>query len=224
MESIARAVAALKLGRPIVVVDNLNRENEGDIVAAAEFATPELVNFMITEGRGLVCAPLTAERAKLLKLHPMVSPTNDVKAPYKCNFTVSVDAAYGITTGISAKDRAETLKLLAAENAHPSDFVRPGHVFPLIATPRGIRHREGHTEATIELLTLAKLTPVGIICEILKPDGTMARRPELTAFTQKHNLPLVFIEDLIAFVKRTTRPVSITMSTTRVRRAVKEQG
>lgn len=199
MNSIDDALEALKNGKMIIVVDDHGRENEGDLVMAAQFATPEAVNFIVKFGKGLLCAPITHEKAKELHIPQMVSENNDT---HQTAFTVSIDAKDGITTGISAKERAQTLKLLAHENASSEDFSRPGHIFPLRAVKGGVIERRGHTEATVDLLKIAGLKPVGVICEILKDDGTMARMEDLTAFAKKHSLPLITVHDIVLYRKQ----------------------
>lgn len=199
MHTIEQALEQLKLGRLIIVVDDEDRENEGDFLALAEYATPELVNFMITEGRGLVCAPVAEELAARLELVPMIA---DNKDPYGTAFTVSIDSAKA-TTGISAQERAETLKLLTASAATTHDFVRPGHIFPLIAKSGGVKVRPGHTEAAVDLARLCGAAPVGIICEIMNPDGTMARLPELEQIAEKHDLVMISIEELLHYRLKT---------------------
>ncbi len=189
-------VAALAKGEMVIVTDDEDRENEGDLVAVASTITPEQVNFMATHGRGLICAPITTERAESLGLTAMV-PRN--RESFGTDFTVSVDAASGITTGISAHDRAETLRILADPRSGPSSLVQPGHIFPLQAKPGGVLRRAGHTEAAIDLARLAGKEPAGVICEILNPDGSMARLPELEAFARTHQLKLCTIESLIEF-------------------------
>jgi 3,4-dihydroxy 2-butanone 4-phosphate synthase/GTP cyclohydrolase II len=187
---------ALRAGRMVVVVDDEGRENEGDLVMAAQAARPEHVNFMVTHGRGLVCCPLTQERAGKLGLSPMTARNTEF---FRTAFTVSVDARTGTTTGISAADRAVTARRLADPEAAPADFVQPGHLFPIEARPGGVLERAGHTEAAVDLLTLAGLTPVALICEIMNPDGTMARRPDLERFARAHDLPLTTIADLARY-------------------------
>jgi len=198
LDSIESAIEDLKSGKMIVVVDDENRENEGDLLMVAEFAEPEAVNFMAMYGRGLICAPMTQERAKDLNLSLMVD-FND--CPYGTAFTVSVDAKDDTSTGISASDRSITLKRLANPEYGTDDFMRPGHMFPLIAKDGGVLEREGHTEAAVDLARLSGAEPVGVICEILKDDGSMARLPELKVFAQKHQLKLISIEDLVKFLK-----------------------
>ena len=192
--AVARAVEALRRGEPVVVIDDESRENEGDVVLWAGAATPEKVNFMVREARGLLCAPMTAARAEALSLPPMVTRNSD---SFRTAFTVSVDAHVGTTTGISAADRSTTLLRLASPSATADDFVRPGHIFPLEAKPGGVLERPGHTEATVDLLTMAGLYPVGAICEIMTEDGGMARRPELQRFAERHGLALVHIADIV---------------------------
>lgn len=191
---VARAIQALRRGEPIVVVDDASRENEGDVVIWAGAATPGRVNFMVREARGLLCAPMTADRARSLSLPPMVTRNTDT---FATAFTVSVDVHAGTTTGISAADRSLTLRRLADPTAAADDFVRPGHIFPLEAREGGVLERPGHTEATVDLLGMAGLFPVGAICEILSEDGTMARGPDLAAFAERHGLVLVHIADVV---------------------------
>ena len=200
--TIEEAIRKYGAGEMLILVDDENRENEGDLVIAAEHATPDAVNFMITNGRGLVCMPLTEERARTLGLGPMC-PENT--ALHGTHFTVSVDAKDGITTGISAYDRAHTIRLLTDEATRPDDLALPGHVFPLIARDGGVLRRAGHTEATVDLARLAGLKPAAVLCEILNEDGTMARVPQLEAFGERHGLSMVNIADLIAYRKRTER-------------------
>jgi len=201
---IEEAIRRFADGEMLILVDDENRENEGDLVIAAEHVTPEAINFMATHGRGLICAPITEERGRELNLSPMC-PENT--ALHGTHFTVSIDAKKGITTGISAHDRAETIRLLVDEETRPDDLARPGHVFPLIAREGGVLKRAGHTEATVDLARLAGLKPAGVLCEILKEDGTMARLPQLAEFAERHGLALVKIADLIAYRKRTERLV-----------------
>ena len=197
LNSIPEAIEAIKNGEIIIVVDDENRENEGDFVCAAEMVTPNLVNFMITHGRGLVCAPLTENRCAKLKLDKMVSNNTD---PLETAFTVSVDLkGDGVTTGISASDRSSTIKSLVDLNTQPHNLSRPGHVFPLIAKEGGVLRRTGHTEAAIDFSRLAGLSPAGVIVEIINDDGSMARIPELFIIAKKFNLKIVSIEDLVAY-------------------------
>jgi len=201
---IEEAIRRYARGEILVLVDDENRENEGDLVMAAEHVTPEAVNFMVTYGRGLVCVPVTEERARELVLAPMCVENTAVHGTH---FTVSVDARHGISTGISAFDRAQTIRLLIEEDTHPDDLARPGHIFPLIARDGGVLRRAGHTEATVDLARLAGLKPAAVLCEILNDDGTMARLPELEAFAKEHDLVMANIADLIAHRKRTERLV-----------------
>lgn len=194
-----QAVEALRNGRMIIVVDDADRENEGDLVLAAEKATPELVNFMLREARGLLCVPLPREWAKRLELKAMVEPPED---SHRTAFTISVDARWGVSTGISASDRTRTILVLADPDAGPEDLTRPGHVFPLVAREGGVLRRAGHTEAAVDLCRLAGLQPVGVICEIMNDDGTMARLSELVRFADNYGLPILTIADLIAYRKK----------------------
>lgn len=201
IDPIQEALKALREGRMVIVVDDEDRENEGDLVMAAQFATPEAINFMAREARGLICAPLTEERARQLHLPPMASENT---APHHTAFTVSVDyIGEGPVTGISAADRARTLRALADPAARAEDFARPGHIFPLIARPEGVLRRAGHTEAAVDLLRLAGLIPVGVIVEIMNEDGSMARLPELRQKADQWKVPLITIQDLIAYRLRT---------------------
>ena len=192
-------IADIKRGRMVVITDDEGRENEGDLLMAGSFATPEKINFMARHGRGLICAPLTADRAAALDLFQMERENKD---PFKTNWLISVDAAKGVTTGISAADRARTIKILAAPGSLPGDLTRPGHVFPLKARPGGVLARAGHTEACTDLVRLAGLTGAGVICEIMNPDGTMSRLPQLVRFAAKHKLKMATIADLIAYRRR----------------------
>ncbi|MFF0162904.1 bifunctional 3,4-dihydroxy-2-butanone-4-phosphate synthase/GTP cyclohydrolase II [Streptomyces sp. NPDC005263] len=204
LDPIEQAIADIAAGRPIVVVDDEDRENEGDLVVAAEKVTPEIVAFMMSECRGLICAPMEGDELDRLQLPQMVDANTE---QMKTAFTVSVDAsaAHGVTTGISASDRAATLRLLAGGTAQPSDLVRPGHIFPLRARPGGVLVRDGHTEAAVDLARLAGLRPAGAIVEIAGEDGSMLRLPELIPFARKHNLTIISIEDLIAY-RRSSEP------------------
>ncbi|WP_406370253.1 bifunctional 3,4-dihydroxy-2-butanone-4-phosphate synthase/GTP cyclohydrolase II [Streptomyces sp. NBC_00647] len=207
LDPVEQAIADIAAGRPIVVVDDEDRENEGDLVVAAEKATPEIVAFMMSECRGLICAPMEGDELDRLRLPQMV---DDNTESMKTAFTVSVDAsaAHGVTTGISASDRATTLRLLADGVAGADDFVRPGHIFPLRARPGGVLARNGHTEAAVDLARLAGLRPAGAIVEIAGEDGRMLRLPELIPFARKHGLTIISIEDLIAYRR------SVELSTT----------
>ena len=183
----------------VIVTDDAERENEGDLVMAAAKVTPEAINFMAKHGRGLICVPLTAERARQLGLQRMVAHNREL---HRTDFTVSVDAARGVTTGISARDRARTIKTLAAAKSGPADLTEPGHVFPLQARDGGVLQRAGHTEAAVDLARLAGLDATGVICEILNEDGSMARFPDLLKFRRKHRLKICSIRDLIAYRRR----------------------
>jgi 3,4-dihydroxy 2-butanone 4-phosphate synthase/GTP cyclohydrolase II len=189
-------IADLKKGRMVILVDDASRENEGDLIVAAERATPQAVNFMARFGRGLICVPATAERLQELGIEEMVAQNRDT---FKTDFQVSVDAAHGITTGISAADRAHTIQVMADPASRADALVQPGHVFPLRAKPGGVLQRAGHTEAAVDLARLAGFRPMGVICEILNDDGTMARLPQLLKFARKHRLKLGTIEDLIRY-------------------------
>lgn len=190
----------LRAGRMVVLVDEEDRENEGDLVMAAEFATPEAINFMAKYGRGLICLTLTDERCQQLGLKQMVA---DNQTPYSTAFTVSIEAAHGVTTGISAADRSVTIQAAVKRDAKASDIIQPGHIFPLRAQPGGVLVRAGHTEAGCDLAALAGLVPAAVICEILKDDGTMARLPDLVVFAQQHNLKIGTIADLIHYRNQT---------------------
>ncbi|MBN2517555.1 MAG: bifunctional 3,4-dihydroxy-2-butanone-4-phosphate synthase/GTP cyclohydrolase II [Candidatus Altiarchaeota archaeon] len=195
-DSIEEAIGDINKGKMVVVVDDEDRENEGDLVMAAEKVTPEAINFMSKHGRGLVCLPMTGERLDELHIHTMVADNTDKKGTA---FTVSIDAREGTSTGISAHDRALTIKKAIDPKATSKDFTRPGHVFPLRVKERGVLRRAGHTEAAVDLARLAGLYPAGVICEIMNEDGTMARVPELREFVKKHNLKLITIKDLIHY-------------------------
>ncbi|MCG0993832.1 3,4-dihydroxy-2-butanone-4-phosphate synthase [Acetobacter indonesiensis] len=197
--ALARAVEALRAGRMIIMVDDEDRENEGDLVMAAEFMTPEAMNFMVTHARGLVCLPLTPAQVDRLGLPPMVT---DNTARHSTAFTVSIEAREGVTTGISAADRAHTIQVAASETASPADLAMPGHIFPLRAAPGGVLERIGHTEGSIDLLKLAGLRPASVICEILNDDGTMARRAELEVYARKHDMPIISIAELVRWVSQ----------------------
>ena len=197
LDSIEDAINDIKNGKVIIVVDDENRENEGDFLAAAELATPEMINFMATQGRGLICAPLTENRCKELGLQMMVANNTD---HMETAFTVSVDLrGNGVTTGISAADRSKTVIALTESNTKPFDLARPGHIFPLVAKEGGVLRRTGHTEAAIDFARLAGLKPAGVIVEIMNEDGTMARLPQLLKVAKKHDLKIVSIEALIAY-------------------------
>lgn len=195
LDLVEAAIQDLKDGKVVIVVDDEDRENEGDFIALAEKATPEVINFMISQGRGLVCVPITQERAEELDLKPMVAQNTDF---HGTAFTVSVDHR-NTTTGISAKERSVTIQGLMDPNAIPKDFRRPGHMFPLIAKKGGVLRRAGHTEAAVDLAVLAGAYPAGVICEVIKEDGSMARLPDLVKIAKKHELKLISIKDLIHY-------------------------
>lgn len=197
LHSIEEAISDIRAGKVVIVVDDENRENEGDFVAAAEKVSPEMINFMAQHGRGLICTPLTETRCRELDLHPMVTHNSD---PMETAFTVSVDLrGHGVTTGISASDRALTINALTDIDTKPRDLARPGHIFPLAAKEGGVLRRTGHTEAAIDLARLAGLKPAGVIVEIMNEDGTMARLPQLCEVAKKFDLKVVSIEDLVAY-------------------------
>lgn len=195
LDPVDAAVAAMAQGRPVVVVDDADRENEGDIVFAAEHATPALMGFTIRHTSGVVCVPMTGARADAMRLPPMVDVNEDSKGTA---YTVTCDARDGVSTGISAADRALTARVLADPAAGPGDITRPGHVLPLRAADGGVAVRRGHTEAAVELCSLAGLEPVGVIAELVHDEGSMMRLPALRAFADRHGIPLVSIEDLAA--------------------------
>src|SRR3970282_2176195 len=194
------AVEEIKDGRMVILVDDEDRENEGDLVVAAECASPEAINFMAKHGRGLICFALTQERANQLNLYP-IKPENSTVPKYT-SFTIPIDARRGITTGISAYDRASTIRLAISEEARPEEFIRPGHVFPLISSRGGVLVRAGHTEGSVDIARLAGLKPASVICEIMKDDGDMARLPDLERFAEGHKLKIKIIEDFIIYALR----------------------
>jgi 3,4-dihydroxy 2-butanone 4-phosphate synthase/GTP cyclohydrolase II len=208
--TISQAIKELKKGKPIIVVDDPNRENEGDVVIPAEKVTPYWINFMAKYARGLICVALPEERLNKLKIYPMVDQPD---LPHEAAFTVSVDAKEGVTTGISAYDRATTIKKLISPDAKPEDFVRPGHVFPLVYREGGVLVRAGHTEASVDLAKLAGFYPAGVICEIMHEDGTMARLPELIKFAKRHKLKIITIADLIKFRRANEKLVKKILTT-----------
>ena len=202
--TIEEALEQIKSGRMVVVVDDEDRENEGDLTMAAQFITPEAVNFMALHGRGLVCLSITAERAESLNLEPMAR-TNQSR--FGTAFTVSIEAREGVTTGISAADRARTIQVAIDPRSRAGDLVQPGHVFPLIARPGGVLARAGQTEAAVDLARLAGLTPAGVICEVMNEDGTMARVPDLVPYCERHGLAMITVADLIRYRRRTEKLV-----------------
>lgn len=199
--TIDQVLEDLKQGKMIVVMDDEGRENEGDILCAAQFITPEKVNFMAKEARGLVCVPMEDNRLNDLDLHPMKVHVSHRHKKCDTGWAISVDAAYGITTGISAADRAYTVKVLIDPKSKPADLITPGHLFPLRAVSGGVLVRAGHTEASVDLMKLAGLYPAGVICEIMNEDGTMARTKDLLAFSKKHNLKICTIDSLIEYLR-----------------------
>lgn len=196
MNTIKEALDDLIEGRIIIVMDDEDRENEGDLICSSELCTPEMVNFMSTYGKGLICVSITEERATELKLEAMVRESS---ALHDTKFTVSVDYVHGTSTGISSSDRAATIRALADKGTIPSDLARPGHIFPLIAAPGGVLRRSGHTEATVDLMRLAGLKPCGVLCEIINDDGSMARLDDIKVFAAKHDLKIITVKDLIAY-------------------------
>mgnify|MGYP000054493814 CR=1 FL=1 len=208
--TIDSALEDLRQKKMVILVDDEDRENEGDLVVAAEFATPEVVNFMAREGRGLICLTLTEERADQLNLPPMVSNNT---ASYGTAFTVSIEAKQGVTTGISAADRAHTIRVAVAAESGPEDLARPGHIFPLRAKNGGVMVRNGQTEGSVDLMKLAGLKPAGVICEIMNDDGSMARRPQLEVFAEQHQLKIVSIADLIAYRLREESLITVAAET-----------
>jgi 3,4-dihydroxy 2-butanone 4-phosphate synthase / GTP cyclohydrolase II len=195
-DTVENALNVLKAGGMVILVDDEHRENEGDLVMAAEFVTPQAINFMAKYGRGLICLPLTEEKTQALNLSLM---THRNGSPFQTAFTVSIEASSQIETGISAADRAHTIKTATASNAKPSDLISPGHVFPLQARNKGVLERRGQTEGSIDLMKLAGLEPASVICEIMNDDGTMSRRSELLEFSQLHHLPLISIQDIFNY-------------------------
>ncbi|MBC8230970.1 bifunctional 3,4-dihydroxy-2-butanone-4-phosphate synthase/GTP cyclohydrolase II [bacterium] len=208
--TIEEAIEAIRNGEMIIVTDDADRENEGDLLMVAEKVTPAAINFMAKYGRGLICLPAAQERLEQLKLEPMIC---DSTAHLSTAYTVSIDAKEGITTGISAYDRAQTILKFVDPNAKPEDFVRPGHIFPLRAVEGGVLRRTGHTEAAVDLARLAGFYPAGVICEIMNEDGTMARVPELLSFAQRHKLKITTVADLIEYRSFTERLVDLKLIT-----------
>lgn len=196
MNTIEDALKDLASGRMVIVVDDEDRENEGDLIAASELCTPDTINFMATHARGLICVAITEDRARELELDVMVREGTGL---HGTRFTVSVDYIHGTTTGISAFDRAKTVRALVNPSTKPTDLARPGHIFPLIAVKEGVLRRAGHTEAAVDLMRLAGLYPSGVLCEIINPDGSMARRPDLEKFAKEFNLKIISVKDLIAY-------------------------
>lgn len=209
---IPEVIEALAQGRIIILVDDEERENEGDFVFAADHVTPEKINFLATHGRGLICVPADTERLRQLDLEPFPAEKNT--SLLGTNFTVTVDARQGVSTGISAADRAETVRVMANPKSRPADLVRPGHISPIAAREGGVLARAGHTEGTVDLCRLAGLQPVGVLCEILNDDGTMARLPNLIELARKFEMPIATIKDIIAYRRRTERLVKDVACTT----------
>ncbi|NIM59279.1 MAG: bifunctional 3,4-dihydroxy-2-butanone-4-phosphate synthase/GTP cyclohydrolase II [Candidatus Aminicenantes bacterium] len=203
--SVEQALKIVKAGKLIIIVDDEDRENEGDLMVAAEKVTPEVINFMTKHGRGLICMPLTEKRLRELEIPLMV---RDNTAPFQTAFTVSIDAKKGVTTGISAYDRAKTILTAIDPKTHPSGLTRPGHIFPLQAQEGGVLERAGQTEAALDIARLAGLRPAGVICEVMNEDGTMARMPQLEEFSQVHDIPILTIADLIKYRMRHERLVT----------------
>lgn len=203
-DSVESVIADIRAGRMVIVTDDEDRENEGDLICAAEAITPEMVTFMVREGGGMLCVPVSLAIAQQLNLESMV-PEN--REAFRTDFTVTVDAAEGITTGISSADRARTIRLLARPESTIADFVQPGHINPLVAKPGGVLRRAGHTEAAVDLCRLAGLREAGVLIEIMNPDGTMARMPDLKKFARKHKLKICSIADLIAYRRRSEKLV-----------------
>jgi 3,4-dihydroxy 2-butanone 4-phosphate synthase/GTP cyclohydrolase II len=208
--TIEEAIEEIRRGRMVVVCDGEDRENEGDLVMAAQFATPEAVNFMAKEGRGLICLALTGERCEQLGLRLMAAKN---EAPLQTAFTVTIEAAEGVSTGISAHDRAHTIQVAIDPHSVPGDIVTPGHIFPLRAKDGGVLERTGHTEASVDLARLAGLIPAGVICEVMNDDGTMARVPDLAEYCSRHGLKMVTVADLIAYRRRTEKLVERVVAT-----------
>lgn len=211
LNTVPELIEDIRLGRMVILMDDEDRENEGDLVMAAEHCTPEAINFMIKHARGLVCMPMSRERCEQLALPLMVQNNS---SGFGTKFTVSIEATEGVTTGISAADRARTVQAAAAPDAKPSDIVQPGHIFPLMAEPGGVLHRAGHTEAACDLPVLAGLAPIGVICEIINEDGTMARRPDLEEFAKEHDIKIGTIADLIEYRMKNEKTVEQTSEQT----------
>lgn len=206
LDTIQEAFDELRSGRCIIVVDDEDRENEGDLICSAELCTEANINFMASHGKGLICVSVTEQRAKELQLPLMVT---DNTALHGTRFTISIDYSHGTTSGISVHDRTATVRAMADDTVSPDDFARPGHIFPLIAVNGGVLRRAGHTEAVVDLMSLAGLKPVGVLCEILNDDGSMARVPNLLEMAQRHNLKMISVQDLIAFRRRTEQLVAM---------------
>ena len=195
-ERMARALASLRSGNGVIVVDDYDRENEGDLIYPAQTLTEEQMALLIRRCSGIVCLCITAEKAATLDLSPMVANNT---SRYGTAFTVTIEAAEGVTTGVSARDRVRTIRAATAEDAKPDDLHRPGHVFPLVARPGGVLERGGHTEATVDLMRLSGLSPAGVLCELTNDDGTMSRRPQIEDFAKRHGLPILAVKDVIGY-------------------------
>src|SRR3982751_2457218 len=208
--TVEEAIEDVRAGRMVVVCDAEDRENEGDLTLAAQFATPENVNFMAREGRGLICLALTADRCEQLGLDLMAAKN---ESPFETAFTVSVEARDGVSTGISAHDRARTVQVAIDPKSKPHDLVQPGHIFPLKAKPGGVLERTGQTEAAVDLARLAGLNPAGVICEVMNDDGTMARVPDLKRYCERHRLKMITVADLIAYRRRNDKLVERVVTT-----------
>ena len=208
--TIEQAIEDIRQGRMVVVCDDEDRENEGDLTLAAQFATPEAINFMAKEGRGLICLSLTPERCDELGLDLMAAKN---ESPFETPFTVSIEAREGVTTGISAHDRAHTIQVAIDPESRPRDLVQPGHVFPLKSRPGGVLERAGQTEAAVDLARLAGLNPSGVICEVMNDDGTMARVPDLVGYCSRHGLSMITVADLIAYRRRHDKLVERVVAT-----------
>jgi len=209
-DTIEDALESFRSGKILIVVDDDDRENEGDFVCAADFVTPEIINFLATHGRGIICAPLTSERAKALALDLMVDTNTSL---HKTPFTISVDAIVGTSTGVSAADRAATVRALGNPGTAPADLARPGHIFPLRALDGGVLRRAGHTEAVIDLCRLTGLNPAGVLCEIMNPDGSMARVPELLTLARRFGMRIITVKDLIAYRMKSERLIERLVTT-----------
>src|SRR5687767_2031945 len=207
---IEAAIEDIRAGKMVVVCDDEDRENEGDLVMAAQFITPEAINFMAKEARGLICLALTPKRCEELGLELMAAKN---ESPFETAFTVSVEAREGVTTGISAADRARTVQVAIDPRSRPHDLVQPGHVFPLKAKPGGVLERTGQTEAAVDLARLAGLIPAGVICEVMNDDGTMARVPDLVPYCERHDLKMITVADLIAYRRRNDKLVERVVAT-----------
>ena len=206
-DRVTRAMHALQKGLPIILVDDENRENEGDLIVAAEKITADSMNFLIRHGSGIVCLALTPEQTEQLQLAPMVLEKSS-RSHFVAAFTVSIEASEGVTTGVSAADRARTIQAAIADNAKPSDLARPGHIFPIRAEKGGLLTRQGHTEGSVELARLAGLKPAAAICELMNPDGTMSRLPKIIQFARQHDLIVLSIPDIISFCKNQVGSIS----------------